>query len=155
MMNWWLRLRMWFWRKLGDDFVHPSEVSIPAEKSIPDEILVEANMGEDAPKIQSSGSVSEYLISLYMSEGEGWEMDQRKYSAAWANRKPELSDALDQVDIEAMVAGWEDDTIKLRHGDVSNLAFNVTQNERIVRAIHNEFTKRFVGEAPATHGIVR
>ena len=141
---------MWFWRKLGDDFVHPSEVSIPAEKSIPDEILVEANMGEDAPKIQSSGSVSEYLISLYMSEGEGWEMDQRKYSAAWANRKPELSDALDQVDIEAMVASWSDDTIKTRRGERSNLGFTTEQNTRIVRAVNAENHKRF-GKPPAAH----
>jgi len=142
----WLKAQ---WRALTDRFIAVDNYEAPEIPAPADAVRADSPADPLPDPLSETvdtpfpGSVMADLVRLYERYGESWEIDRRIYKRALTDRKGEMSHALDLVDIEAMIAGWADSTIEVRHGHVSNLAFNATQNQRIVKAIHAEFVKRF------------
>jgi hypothetical protein len=81
----------------------------------------------------------------YYLYGEDWENDPEQYVNDFRGYRHLFSEILDDVDYDAMVAEWEDDTLRDVVAYGSDLAFNKEQRGAINDAAKREWNRRNPG----------
>jgi hypothetical protein len=89
----------------------------------------------------------------YMKFGETWENNPREYVAAFRGNRAVYEQALMDMDLAAMVKGWDDATLIDVDEAGSDLAFNKTIGKALRKACIAEIASRKKGKKPTQNGM--
>ena len=113
---------------------------------------VQAAASGDVEKVSEP---EDSIVNLYMQNAYSWAQDQRVYNEVIKGQEDIFREGLSRVDYAYMFSEWTDEEIQKTWVSfkISNLALSAAQNKALVKAMNEEYWKRFKTKAPKGHGM--